>query len=122
MTRAWIRHTLAAAMFAGLFAVGTAFLVPSPAAAEDAAKNLKVLPTSMSKPDIKKRMKKIAAALGVQCDHCHDTDDFSKDTEHKEKARAMMKMTAEINKNWFKNEQRVDCVTCHNGQEEPKKP
>ena len=51
-----------------------------------------------------------------------DTDDFAKDTEKKEIARAMMKMTGEINKTYFKGEQRMGCISCHNGAEEPKKP
>jgi hypothetical protein len=88
----------------------------------DAAKNLQVLPKDMTKADIKKLMKKQAAALGVQCEHCHDTDDFAKDTEKKEIARQMMKMVGQINKDWFKGEGKVACITCHNGQKEPKKP
>lgn len=122
MTRAWISRLLTVTLFSGLIATGTAFLAPSPAVAEDAAKNLKILPSTMSKADVKKLMKKISSALGVQCEHCHDTDDFAKDTEKKEIARAMMKMTGEINKTYFKGEMRVGCISCHNGQEEPKKP
>ena len=68
-------------------------------------------------------MKLVSKALGVQCDFCHDLDDFSKDVEHKEVARGMMKMTASINaklkKDGFKGE--VKCITCHAGAEKPKK-
>jgi hypothetical protein len=111
-----------------LLAVGLAGLVALPYAfAEEGgggggAKNLQILPKDMPKAEIKKAMKKIAAALGVQCEHCHDTDDFAKDTKNKETARGMFKMTAEINKEFFKGEMRVGCITCHNGQKEPKKP
>jgi hypothetical protein len=88
--------------------------------AQDGGKNIKVL-KGMSKADIKKTMKGIATALGVQCDHCHDTDDMSKDTPKKEKAREMMLMSEAINKQYFKGEKKVGCITCHNGKSEPKK-
>jgi redox-regulated HSP33 family molecular chaperone len=96
-----------------------------PASADEAPKNLKVLPKTMSRADVKKLMKIQAKSLGVECEFCHDTDDFAKDGEKKEAARAMMKMTDEINKNYFKNDKneiKVGCVTCHNGQKTPKKP
>jgi hypothetical protein len=83
-------------------------------------KNLKVLPKTLSKPDIKKYMKSVADALGVQCDHCHDTDDMAKDTPKKDKAREMILMTQNLNKTSFKGKDRVKCVTCHNGKKEPK--
>ncbi len=122
MTRAWIPRIAIATVFTGLLATGSAFLAPSPAAAEDAPKNLKVLPSTMSRSDIKKLMKKVATSIGEQCEYCHDTDDFAKDTEKKEIGRAMMKMTGELNKTYFKGEQRVGCITCHNGKAEPRKP
>ncbi|HKA91406.1 MAG TPA: c-type cytochrome [Haliangiales bacterium] len=108
-------------IFSGAFATAIAFTVPSPAsAADEAAKNLKILPKTMAKPEIKKLMKSQAAALGVQCDHCHNTDDFAEDTEKKETARKMMQMTAQINKDHFGGKSVVGCITCHNGQKEPK--
>lgn len=123
MSRAWIQRIAAATVFSGLIATGIAFLAPRSAAAEEAnAKNLKVLPANMPRAEVKKLMKKVATSLGVQCEHCHDTDDFSKDTEKKDIARGMMKMTGAINKEFFKGEMRVGCVTCHNGAKEPKKP
>jgi hypothetical protein len=112
---------LSAAMLAGVLLTVLGFVTrPSPVSAADGGKNLKVLPTTLSKAEIKKIMKNIADSLGVQCDFCHDTEDMSKDTENKEIARSMMKMTAELNKTYFKGEQRVKCVTCHNGKKEPK--
>lgn len=121
MTRT-VRRSLVAVIATGLLAIGLAFLSPTPAGAADGGKNLKILPASMSKADIKKLMKGIATSLGVQCDFCHDTDDFAKDTEKKEIARTMMKMTAEINKTYFEGKPEVGCITCHNGQKEPKHP
>ena len=114
-----MRKILFSLSFAG-FLAGVA-VVPRLVHAAD-AKNLKVLPPEMSKADIKKLMKSIAAALGVECEHCHNTDDFAQDTEKKEIARQMMKMSAQINKEFFKNERKVGCVTCHNGNKVPKKP
>ncbi len=118
-----MRKLLVSLGLAGLLATGHAFAHSKPPADTGGqAKNLKILPKDMPKAEIKKRMKKVAAALGVQCEHCHDTDDFAKDTEKKEIARQMMKMSAEINKEFFKGEMKVDCITCHNGSKEPKKP
>jgi Photosynthetic reaction centre cytochrome C subunit len=108
-------------LLAVLIGTGVATLAPRLAFAAD-AKNLKVLPRDMSKADIKKLMKGIAASLGVECEHCHNTDDFAEDTKKKEIARTMMKMAGDINKNYFKGKNEVGCVTCHNGKEEPKKP
>ena len=95
---------------------------PRDAWAQEPPKNLKIFPPGTSKADIKKAMKQIAAALGVQCDHCHDLEDMSKDTEKKETARAMMRMVGEINKKHFAGKPKVGCITCHNGKAEPKSP
>ncbi len=112
---------LVGALLAGVLTLGWAGLVRTPDAfAQDGGKNIKIL-KGMSKADIKKTMKGIATSLGVQCDHCHDTDDMSKDTPKKEKARTMMLMTESINKTHFKGERKVSCITCHNGKTEPKK-
>lgn len=97
----------------GLLVAGYAF------AGAPGGKNLKVLPGTMSKTDVKKAMKGISDALGVQCDHCHDTEDMAKDTEHKDKAREMMRMTAEINRSFFKGKEKVSCMTCHRGKHAP---
>jgi hypothetical protein len=113
---------LSGALLAGLITLGWAGFVRTPSAyAEDGGKNIKVL-KGMSKADLKKTMKGIATALGVQCDNCHEPEDMSKDTPKKEKAREMMLMVQGINKTYFKGEQKVACITCHNGKPEPKKP
>lgn len=104
------------------FAWGIALVVPRPLSAAP-GKNLKIYPAGTDTAEIKKDMKLVSKALGVQCDFCHDLDDFSKDVEHKDIARGMMKMTASINaklkKDGFKGE--VKCITCHAGAEKPKK-
>ena len=88
--------------------------------AQEAPKNLKVFPPGTSKADLKKQMKVIASSLGVQCDFCHNLDDMSADTEHKNVARQMMRMTAELNKKHFNGKPKVTCQTCHRGEKEPK--
>jgi hypothetical protein len=101
----------------------TALLVPRPVASAAPAKNLKIYPAGTDTAEIKKDMKLISKALGVQCDFCHDLDDFSKDDiDKKNTARTMMKMVGTINgklkKDGFKGE--VKCMTCHAGAEKPK--
>ena len=116
------RSVLVVLVLAGL-AWGIALVAPRTLSAAP-GKNLKVYPAGTDTAEIKKDMKLISKALGVQCDFCHDLDDFSKDgIKHKDIARGMMKMTASINgklkKDGFKTE--VTCVTCHAGAEHPKK-
>ena len=108
------RIALLSALVLGVVLTGYGLAQPA------GGKNLKILPKTMSKQEIKKAMKGIADALGVQCDFCHDTDDMAKDTPKKERAREMMLMTANVNKTTFKGKDRVKCVTCHMGKKEPK--
>jgi hypothetical protein len=117
-------HTkvLLGAILAGFIGLGYAFTVaPSPAAAAD-GKNLQILPKNMSKKDIKKIMRKMSDALGVECEYCHDMDDMAKDTKHKKVARDMMRMTSDINSKHLKgSKNKVTCETCHRGQKQPSK-
>ena len=83
-------------------------------------KDLQVLPKDISKDKIKAIMKKQAEALGVDCDHCHKLPDMHLDTDHKKVAREMMRMVRDINQHFFKGKPKVECVTCHRGEEEPK--
>jgi tetratricopeptide (TPR) repeat protein len=78
-------------------------------------------------------MRNFAGSLGTRCHHCHvgepgaplNTYDFaSDDKEPKKVARAMMKMTHEINTNLLPTTERTDltevrCITCHRGLENP---
>lgn len=65
-------------------------------------------------------MNLFAASLGVNCNYCHFTEDYSKDgKEGKESAREMIKMTLDINKNSFGGRTEVSCNTCHQGHEHP---
>ncbi len=97
--------------------------------------NLQVLDSTISHDELINQMGKISDALGVGCDYCHSPGkdpssremDFASDAK-KEKlvARAMMRMTREINGSYLAkiNELEsprvtVECVTCHHGQPEP---
>lgn len=94
------------------------------------AKNLKVLPKDISHEELDNVMKAFKNSLGVKCGFCHapqkdnpqKLDFASDDNEHKDVAREMMRMTAKINKKYFKGSQpmAVTCYTCHHGNEEPK--
>lgn len=93
------------------------------------AKNLKVLPKNTSHEELEKVMKEFKEALGVKCNFCHaprkddpkKLDFASDDNDHKMIARDMMRMTARLNKKYFKGHQTmaVTCYTCHRGHDEP---
>ena len=90
--------------------------------------NLQVLEMN-SKTELKKYMKSIAKDLGTKCKFCHDMDDKSIDTPHKEVAREMIILTRQINDylntiNNHDNVEKADVVTgwtCHKGNTEVEK-
>lgn len=100
-------------------------------------KNLKVLPKNINKEHMDSIMKSFTVALGVKCNFCHvrlndeqKNWDFASDSnKHKNIARSMMRMTADINKKYFKVANsnavtanlEVTCYTCHNGKAHPAK-
>ena len=78
-----------------------------------------------SKSQLKKYMKSISKDLGVECKFCHDMDDKSLDTPHKEIAREMILLTRQINDylHAFKSNKEdevmtITCWTCHKGYAE----
>lgn len=82
-------------------------------------KNIKVL-TDMPADQMGKVMNMMSASLGVNCNFCHAENDFAKDgNEHKDIARDMLKMTFELNKNYFESRAEVNCNTCHQGRPHP---
>ncbi len=100
--------------------------------------NLKVLPKNISKDSLMDLMENYETALGVECNYCHvpkKSDptklDFPDDSKiEKEIARGMIKMTNEINENYFKpffpdpkpeQVNVVNCVLCHRGTPNPEK-
>ena len=96
------------------------------------AENLKVLPKDISKEELGLVMDSFKDALGVKCGHCHAPQkdnprklDFASDAKpEKEVARKMMRMTARINKKYFRHSEgeamiQVQCKTCHRGNTKP---
>ena len=84
-------------------------------------KNIKVL-NDMPADQLGKVMNIMSASLGVDCKMCHVSNDkdFEKDgIDHKDIARKMIKMTFDLNKNFFEGKPEVSCNTCHNGHERP---
>lgn len=98
--------------------------------------NLKVLPKDINEKDLNKIMvEDCADGLGVRCDYCHVEDkaankfDYASDAKYqKDTARSMMRMTLELNKKYFGQDQPVigsssmlvTCYTCHHGDPVPK--
>ncbi|HRF61175.1 MAG TPA: photosynthetic reaction center cytochrome c subunit family protein [Fimbriimonadaceae bacterium] len=64
-------------------------------------------------------MQFMSAALGYQCRHCHDTNDYAADTHLKTTTREMIELQRDINKRYFKGRLEVTCMSCHNGKEHP---
>jgi len=65
-------------------------------------------------------MQFITAALGVDCGFCHVQGKPELDDKAPKKtARAMMAMTANINKDAFGGRLQVSCYSCHHGLEHP---
>jgi len=123
-----MRTTLTVLAVSLCLVAGGVALAPRAARADDGAwhaKNLKILPKNISKAHIKKIMKRIAASLGVKCEHCHVKDHFDADTKRpKLAARHMMKLVHTINTKFlnFPKAKKVSCWTCHRGEKEPAEP
>lgn len=84
-------------------------------------KNIKVL-NNMPADQMGKVMNMMSASLGVDCKFCHvanDKDYEKDDSEHKATAREMIKMAAEINKNFFNGRPEINCNSCHKGTSHP---
>lgn len=95
----------------------------------DMYKNLQVLPQDISEEALEGIMDSFNEALGVKCTFCHVMHepmafDFASDDKmQKNIARGMMRMTMDINKMYFNNENPMDmtvnCYTCHQGEKIP---
>ena len=92
--------------------------------------NLQVLPKDLTFQQVQQQMRTFAAALGVQCTHCHvgTMAERSKDDNPKKGiARQMLKMTMAINNDLLKDvgepapdgAAKVTCFTCHRGAIKP---
>ena len=108
-------------VFAAICAISLGGVVAVAAAQKTeptAAKNLQIFPKNTPIKELKTMMKAMSKQLGVQCDFCHDTDDFAKDTDMKKTGRWMMTLTKDINAK-FQGKVMVTCETCHNGHQMP---
>lgn len=92
--------------------------------------NLQVLPKTMTRQEVTTLMRTVAAALGVQCSHCHvgtPAERAKDDLPSKLLARKMFAMTMTINNDLLKDvgtpapegTRKVTCFTCHRGALKP---
>jgi hypothetical protein len=98
-------------------------------------KNLQVLPADISSKDLQSIMvDEFQDGLGVGCGYCHVQEknsihlDYASDEKpEKEIARVMMRMTLQLNKDYFGVEKpllgssamTVSCFSCHRGTPHP---
>jgi hypothetical protein len=99
-------------------------------------RNLKVLPQDISDEKLDSIMNTYNKALGVKCDFCHspfnkglpDSLNYASDENNmKEVARKMMRLTIQLNKDYFYYDtlerpeylKVVVCFTCHRGDPMP---
>jgi len=102
----------------------------------DDFKNLKVLPKNITPDSLNTVMEGYEKALGVKCGFCHvmkdsaGKEDYASDLNpHKGTTRDMMLMTIDINTKYFPSRrnptryrEKVNCMTCHRGEQEPPNP
>lgn len=91
--------------------------------------NLQVLPKDWTFQQVQQMMRTFAGGLGVECSHCHvsQQDRASDAKPEKLKARKMLQMTLTINNELLKDvgdppapgTQKVTCFTCHRGTLKP---
>jgi photosynthetic reaction center cytochrome c subunit len=119
--------------------VGALLVVSAPRLAAQGAprkfSNLQVFPPDTPADVLTAAMKNFTRALGVRCQFCHvgeegmplEKFDFASDSNpHKQIARGMMRLTADINGQVTKampnapaRGYQVTCWTCHRGAEHP---
>lgn len=97
---------------------------PSPFVTEDKPagevyENIKIF-QQVPAPALERIMAGFTRWLGVECSFCHVEGQWASDEkEHKQIARMMFGMRADINQKFFEGESRVGCWTCHRGSKEP---
>jgi hypothetical protein len=124
-----------AVMVCGLVAAGTrasADQTPPAGGRQGGAPlvNIKVHPKDITRQQLTVLMRGYAAALGVQCTHCHVEDMSQRSSDDKPAkliARKMIEMTDTINTKHLDGikdpapagSPKVTCYTCHRGQLKP---
>ena len=110
------------ALFAFVFFVPKGATQSKTETAGQKFKSIKVL-NEMPADQMGKVMNMMSASLGVNCAFCHASNDgdYEKEGfEHKNIARQMLKMTFELNKNYFDGRPEINCNTFHQGKAHPK--
>jgi len=90
--------------------------------AEEFYKNIKVF-TGMPASTLVPSMQFMEISLGVHCVYCHDDDNTKRELDvkpTKARARQMIQMVMDINKNTFGGQNVVTCYTCHRGSTKPR--
>src|SRR5436190_9203953 len=98
-------------------AASPAAQAPAATAAGQPSRTIQVL-TDVPTTEMIPTMRVISASLGVECEFCHETN-RTLNTEKKDVARRMMRMTLALNKASFGDSLRVTCFTCHRGSSTP---
>lgn len=119
----------------GLLLLGSVFGIAATRPGKEEFVNLKVLPANISSAALEKIMSEdFQEGLGVSCVYCHVQDaasrkfDYASDVKpEKDTARSMMRMTMQINRQFFHQQKTigdstamVSCATCHHGNAVPK--
>jgi hypothetical protein len=106
---------------------------PGAAGAQQGFKNLKVLPSTISRDDLRLLMRQYSGDLGVECEFCHAAPDpvtrrsdrASDANPVKETARFMITMTDDLNTKYLEQmpgrryADPITCGTCHRGEKHP---
>lgn len=111
------------------------FALPAYTQQEAPLKNIQAFPKDISRPELIDNMRHFSFGLGVRCQYCHTGGDgisfegvvFENDDDpDKVKARFMIRMTEDLNKNVLTRIPQRDeppleitCKTCHRGQAKP---
>src|SRR5208282_6195318 len=96
---------------------------PKPLLSDEAFKNIQVL-KGIPVDDFMQTMGLMSAALQFDCADCHvaagtQKVDWAADTPRKRRARMMVTMVTNINKNNFGGQQLVTCFSCHHNRDRP---
>ena len=122
ITTSYTRNSAIAFFFSAALFAPNSLRVQSPIegkTAEQVYKNIQVM-NGTPASELTPAMHLISVSLGVTCEYCHEVRKEYEDTkEPKERARVMMKMLADINKNNFGGAQMITCYTCHRGSTKP---
>lgn len=123
MNSKFVAITVTAAGLAGIPAAMAQQAAPKPLLSEEAFKNVQVL-KGIPVDDFMQTMGLMSAALQFDCADCHvaagtQKVDWAADTPRKRRARMMVTMVANINKNNFGGQQLVTCFSCHHNRDRP---